>query len=40
MADAPDLLSYDWILVSTSAGKDSVCALDETVRQCREAGMR
>lgn len=35
----PHLVSYDWILVSTSAGKDSQCALDETVRLCDAAGV-
>lgn len=36
---APDLSSYDHILVNTSAGKDSQAALDVTVAQARRAGV-
>lgn len=34
------LSGYDWILVSTSGGKDSVCALHEAVRRCDAAGVQ
>lgn len=36
---APDLTSYDAIMVMTSAGKDSVVALLEAARQCLAAGV-
>lgn len=38
-AERPNLRSYDWIAVSSSAGKDSQAALDEVVRQCDAAGV-
>jgi 3'-phosphoadenosine 5'-phosphosulfate sulfotransferase (PAPS reductase)/FAD synthetase len=37
---APDLASYDVILVNISGGKDSQAALDETVRAADAAGVR
>lgn len=37
---APDLSSYDVILVNISGGKDSQAALDETVRAAGAAGVR
>jgi type IV pilus biogenesis protein CpaD/CtpE len=36
---APDLTTYDVILVNISGGKDSQAALDEIVRQARQAGV-
>lgn len=37
--ESPDLRSYDWIVIQSSSGKDSQCALDEAVRQCDDAGV-
>ncbi|WP_405803459.1 phosphoadenosine phosphosulfate reductase family protein [Streptomyces sp. NBC_01187] len=37
---APDLAEADRIIVSVSGGKDSQVALDETVRQADDAGVR
>lgn len=34
----PDLNSYDWILINTSAGKDSQTAIAEVLRQTDAAG--
>ncbi len=39
IAVAPDLLSYDVILVSTSAGKDSLAMLDLVAERCTELGI-
>jgi 3'-phosphoadenosine 5'-phosphosulfate sulfotransferase (PAPS reductase)/FAD synthetase len=36
---SPDLASYDWIVLNSSAGKDSQAMLDEVVRQCDQAGV-
>jgi len=36
----PDLTAYDWILVNSSAGKDSQCMLDLVVELADEAGVR
>ncbi len=36
---SPDLTSYDFILINSSAGKDSQVALDETVRQADALGI-
>ncbi|MCF6391265.1 MULTISPECIES: phosphoadenosine phosphosulfate reductase family protein [Mycobacteriaceae] len=36
--DSPDLRSYDWILVSSSAGKDSQAALDVVAEAASQAG--
>jgi 3'-phosphoadenosine 5'-phosphosulfate sulfotransferase (PAPS reductase)/FAD synthetase len=33
----PDLLSYHWIVISSSAGKDSQAMLDYVVEQCDQA---
>lgn len=38
-AEGPDLPSYDWILVNSSAGKDSMAALSTVVRLCDAAGV-
>jgi 3'-phosphoadenosine 5'-phosphosulfate sulfotransferase (PAPS reductase)/FAD synthetase len=35
----PDLTQYDWIVINTSAGKDSLVMLDEIVRLATEAGV-
>lgn len=35
----PDLKSYDWIVVNSSAGKDSQAMLDYVVEQCDLAGV-
>ena len=35
----PDLTSYDWIVLSSSAGKDSQCMLDVVVEQCDASRM-
>lgn len=35
----PSLASYDWIVVSSSAGKDSLAMLDEVVGLARTAGV-
>lgn len=35
----PDLASFDWIVINTSAGKDSEVMLDEVVRLATEAGV-
>lgn len=37
---APDLASYDWLLVNTSAGKDSQAMFDVIVEQAAAAGLR
>ncbi len=37
--NVPDLASYDWIAVSSSAGKDSQAMLDCVVELAREAGV-
>jgi 3'-phosphoadenosine 5'-phosphosulfate sulfotransferase (PAPS reductase)/FAD synthetase len=34
---APDLTTYHWILLNSSAGKDSQCMLDVVVEQCNVA---
>ncbi len=34
-----DLASYDLIIIESSSGKDSQCALDEAVRRCDAAGV-
>jgi 3'-phosphoadenosine 5'-phosphosulfate sulfotransferase (PAPS reductase)/FAD synthetase len=39
MATTPDLSSYDWILVNSSAGKDSQAMLDFMVEQCDAQGV-
>ena len=39
MATTPDLSSYDWILVNSSAGKDSQAMLDYMVEQCDAQGV-
>ena len=39
MNEIPDLSSYDFIVLNTSAGKDSQAMMDEVVRICREAGV-
>ena len=39
MTATPDLLSYDWILVNSSAGKDSQAMMDLLVEQCDAAGV-
>jgi 3'-phosphoadenosine 5'-phosphosulfate sulfotransferase (PAPS reductase)/FAD synthetase len=36
----PDLTNYDWILVNSSAGKDSQCMLDLIVELADAAGVR
>lgn len=36
----PDLASYDWILVNSSAGKDSQCMLDVVVELAIQAGVK
>lgn len=36
----PDLTTYDWIVVASSAGKDSLAMLDEVVRLADETGVR
>jgi 3'-phosphoadenosine 5'-phosphosulfate sulfotransferase (PAPS reductase)/FAD synthetase len=36
----PNLKDYDWIVVNSSAGKDSQCMLDFVVERCDEAGVR
>lgn len=36
----PDLTTYDWIVVNSSAGKDSQVTLDEVVRLASEAGVK
>ena len=36
----PDLKSYDWIVINSSAGKDSQCMLDYVVEQCDQARVR
>ncbi len=36
---APDLLSYHWIVLSSSAGKDSQTMLDVVVKRCDAAGV-
>ena len=38
--DSPDLRSYDWILVSSSAGKDSQAALDVVAEAASQAPPR
>lgn len=38
-AVTPNLRSFDWIVVNTSAGKDSQVSLDEVVRMARAAGV-
>jgi 3'-phosphoadenosine 5'-phosphosulfate sulfotransferase (PAPS reductase)/FAD synthetase len=37
-AEVPDLASYDWIVVNSSAGKDSQAMLDLVVELARKAG--
>jgi 3'-phosphoadenosine 5'-phosphosulfate sulfotransferase (PAPS reductase)/FAD synthetase len=39
VADAPAIASYDWLLVNTSAGKDSQAMLDFVVREARKVGI-
>ncbi|MCP4871599.1 MAG: phosphoadenosine phosphosulfate reductase family protein [Proteobacteria bacterium] len=38
-AAAPDLTTYDWIVINSSAGKDSQAMLDEIVKLADEAGV-
>lgn len=38
MQTSPDLTSYDWIVVSSSAGKDSQAMLDHVIEQADLAG--
>lgn len=35
----PDVAGYDWIIVNSSAGKDSQAMLDVMAQKCREAGV-
>src|ERR1043165_3083720 len=35
----PDLRSYDWIVINSSAGKDSQCMMGYVVEQCDLAGV-
>jgi 3'-phosphoadenosine 5'-phosphosulfate sulfotransferase (PAPS reductase)/FAD synthetase len=38
-AAEPDLLSFDWILINSSAGKDSQTCLRQTMQRCDAAGV-
>jgi predicted phosphoadenosine phosphosulfate sulfurtransferase len=39
MATAPDLTSYDWLVINSSAGKDSQAMLDFVVSLADEQGV-